>query len=193
MTHLRALLFVFLTAGALRADTVVFITGREMEGKVLHRDENSIRFEVDSGVIVIPMSRVKRVDMDTPQQAEERERKKTAALEFAAKMKAEGKILYRGQWVPEEEVRAQQEREALAKKRAREAEDAAKKAQEAAARAAMAPPPWQYYGPSVYGPSGRRNRYRDYGYGGDSAYPYSPLYGGGGLVVQDGIVRSYRR
>lgn len=193
---LHVLLFALFAMAALRADTVVFVNGRELEGKVLQRDENSIRFEVDSGVVVIPMSRVKRVDMDTPQQAEERERKKVAAQEFAARMKEEGKILYKGQWLPEEEVRAQ-ERLVVAKRKAREAEEAAKKAeeaarkaQEAAMRAALTPLPYNNHG--FMRSTGRRNRYDNYGYGNDFAYPYSGIYGGG-IVIQDGSVRNSRR
>jgi len=107
-----------------------------MEGTVLERDENSLKVEVEYGTVIVPMARVRLIEADTPEKIEQRAQKKKEAAELAKQMKDEGKVLYKGKWVPEEEKKADLEKIAEAKAKKKEAELAAKqKAEEAAAKA----------------------------------------------------------
>ena len=125
-----------LAAVSLRADTIVFHNGEELDGTIVERDENTLKVQVEYGTVLVPMTRVRRIEADTPEKLEEREKKKVEAAEFAKKMKEEGKIQYKGKWVTEEEKKADEDKIAEAKKKKKEAEAAAKaKAELAAAKA----------------------------------------------------------
>lgn len=129
-------LALILAAAPLRADTIVFHNGEELDGTIIEKDDTMIKVAVEFGTVLVPMTRVRRIEADTPQRIEEREKKKAEAAEFAKKMKEDGKILYKGKWVTEEEKTADEEKIAEAKKKKKEAEAAAKKkAEEAAAKA----------------------------------------------------------
>lgn len=140
-TAMKKLIFfapalLLLTAPVLHADTVVFKNGEEIEGVVLEKDDNAIKLKVEFGTLLVPMSRVRRIDADTPEQIEERKKRKDAADEFAAQMKEDGKVLYKGKWVTEEKKKADEEKLAAVKKKKKEdAEEARKKVLEAATKA----------------------------------------------------------
>ncbi|HLX61407.1 MAG TPA: hypothetical protein VKX17_09015 [Planctomycetota bacterium] len=137
-----AVSFAMLAAYSLHADTVVFKNDEELDGKILERNDDSLKLEVEYGTVIVPMSKVKRIEPDTPEKAAERERKKAEAAELAAKMKDEGKVLYKGKWVTEDEKKADEDKIAEAKKK-KAADEAKKKADDdakakAAAAAALA-------------------------------------------------------
>jgi hypothetical protein len=135
MKHFIAPLLLLAAAYSLRADTIVFKNDDELDGKVLERDELTLKVEVECGTVLVPLSKVKRIDPDTPEKAEEREKRKAAAAELATRMKDEGKVQYKGKWVTEDEKKADEDKIAAAKKK--KAEEAKKKAEaEAKAKAA---------------------------------------------------------
>jgi hypothetical protein len=105
---------------AARADTVIFKNGEELEGKILERDEASLLLEVDCGTMVIPMDRVLRVEIATPEQL-------AAAKKKIADMKAEGKSLYGGKWLTKDEIEEAQAANEEKKQKRDEARLAAKK------------------------------------------------------------------
>ncbi|MEI6234127.1 MAG: hypothetical protein WCT04_13815 [Planctomycetota bacterium] len=121
---------------ALHADTVVFKNGQELDGDILEKDENSLKLQVEFGTILVPMSRVRTIEADTPEKIELRAKKKAEAEELAKQMKEEGKVQYKGKWVSEEEKKADEAKVAEVKKKKKEEDDAKrKKAEEAAKRA----------------------------------------------------------
>jgi hypothetical protein len=129
-------LALLLTAAVSRADTIVFKNGEEIEGAVLEKDDIAIKLKVEYGTLLVPMARVRRIDADTPEQIEERKKRKDEAEEFAAKMKEDGKVLFKGKWVTEAKKKAEEDKIAAANKKKKEdAEEAKKKAQVAAAKA----------------------------------------------------------
>ncbi len=136
MKRLFIICFALTFAASLRADTVVFHTGEELEGKILEKDEFTIKLEVETGTVLVPMDKVRRIDADTPEKIAEREKRKAEADDLAAKMKDEGKVLYKGKWVTEEAKKSAEDKVAADKQKKKEAADAAKKkAEEAAAKA----------------------------------------------------------
>jgi hypothetical protein len=122
-------------AAAVRADTIIFKTGEEMEGEIVEQDDLAIKLKVDYGTILVPMERVRRIDPDTPEKIKEREEKKAAAAAEAEKMKAEGKVQYNGKWITEDEKKAIEDKIAEVKQKKKEAAAAKKKLEEEEAKA----------------------------------------------------------
>lgn len=120
-------LIAVLISTPLFADTIIFNTGEELEATILERDETKLKVEVAYGTLLVPLERVKRIDVDTPEQAEQRAKKRAEEKEFAERMKAEGKVLYKGEWVDADIKKAADEKLAEQKKKKKEAELAAKK------------------------------------------------------------------
>ncbi len=132
------MVFAFSIA-SLRADTIIFKNGDELEGQVLEKDENALTLKVEYGTILVPMSRVKKIEADTLEKVEERAKKRAVAAELAAQMKEDGKVLYKGEWITEEEKKAKEDKIAAAKKKKKESEDEArKKAAETVTKAKLA-------------------------------------------------------
>ncbi|HYF51280.1 MAG TPA: hypothetical protein VEJ63_17835 [Planctomycetota bacterium] len=130
---MRLALVVFgLASLSLQADTVVLKTGQSMDGKVLKQDDNGIELEVEYGTILIAQDKILRIEAETPEMAEAREKKEAEKREFADKMRAEGKVPYKGKWVTEKEKKADEEKIAAAKKKKAEELAAKRKAQEEA-------------------------------------------------------------
>ncbi len=136
MNRFYAACFALVLALSLRADTIVFRNGEELEGTILEKDESEIKLEVDNGTVVVPMVKVRRIELDTPEKIAERARKKAEAEEFAKKMADEGKVLYKGKWVTEEEKKAAEDKlKAEQQKKKDDAAAAKKKADDDAAKA----------------------------------------------------------
>src|SRR6185295_10751460 len=110
MMKLLAVPMLLTCAYSLRADTIVFNNDEELEGKILERDELTIKLEVEYGTVLVPLSKVKRIDADTPEKVEAREKRKAAEKDLAAQMKEEGKVKYKGKWVTEEEKKADEDK-----------------------------------------------------------------------------------
>ena len=145
MNRFYAACFALVLAFTLRADTVVFKNGEELEGTILEKDETELKLEVENGTVLVPMVKVRRIDLDTPEKIAERARKKAEAEEFAKKMADEGKVLYKGKWMTEEEKKAAEDKlkaeqdkkkEAAAAAKKKADDEAAKAKEEAAKRAA---------------------------------------------------------
>ena len=127
MFKLQIALLSMLISAPLFADTIIFISGEELEATILERDETKLKVEVAYGTLLVPLVRVKRIDVDTPEQAEQRAKKRAEEKEFAERMKAEGKVHYKGEWVDEEVKKAVDAKLAEVKAKKKEAELAAKK------------------------------------------------------------------
>jgi membrane protein involved in colicin uptake len=124
-----------LGCGLSNADTVVMKTGHTVEGTVLDQNDEYIELEVEYGTMRVPMERVLRIEEDTPEKIAAREAKEAEQQALAEKMKEEGKILYKGQWVTEaEKKKAEDKAAADKKKRDEERAKAKKKAEEEAKR-----------------------------------------------------------
>jgi len=121
----------------LRADTVVMKSGQTIDGKIISEDDRAIELEVEYGTMRVPRSRILRIEEDTPEKIKEREDKAAEQQELADKMKEEGKVLYKGKWVTEQEKKAAEDKATAAKKKKeKERADAKKKADEEAKRKA---------------------------------------------------------
>ena len=75
--------------------------------------------------MLIPKNKILRLEVDTPEMIAAREQKEAEAKELAEKMRAEGKVLYKGKWVTEAEKAADEAKLAEAKKKRDEARAAA--------------------------------------------------------------------
>ena len=116
-----------LTFTAARADTVIMKTGQLMEATELSRDDKSVEFEVKFGTMRVPLDHILRIEKDTPEKIAAREKQEEADLELAEKMKEEGKVIYKGKWITEQEKKKEEEKAAAEKKKKDEARLAAKK------------------------------------------------------------------
>jgi hypothetical protein len=119
-----------------RADIIVFKNGDELDGNVLEKTDAAVKLEVEYGTLLIPMERVLRIDKETPEQAAARKKKKDKADADAAENKAEGKVLYKGEWVDKDIMKEDKKKVADEKKAKKDADDAKKKSDELAAQAA---------------------------------------------------------
>ena len=133
------LLVIAASTTSLYADTVVLKTGEALEGTILKNNDAGIVLQVIYGTLLIPKNKILRLETDTPEMLVAREQKEAEARELAEKMRAEGKVLYKGKWVTEAEKAADEAKLAEDKKKrdeARAAEAAKKKAAEEALKAA---------------------------------------------------------
>ena len=119
-----------------RADIIIFKNGDELDGNIIEKTDVAIKLEVSVGTMLIPMERVLRIDKETaPEQIEARRKKKEEADAFAKKMKEEHMVLYKGEWVDEDEKAADLKKIAEERKAKKDAEEAKRKADELAAAA----------------------------------------------------------
>ena len=134
-TILCLLIAATFVSAAARADTIIMKNGETLEGKELSRDNASLELEVKFGTVRVPLDKILRIEVETPEQAEAREAKEAEEKEYAAQMKEEGKVLYKGEWMEEKEKIAAEKKVAAAKKKkADERAAAKKKAEELAAK-----------------------------------------------------------
>jgi hypothetical protein len=142
---------------------------------------------------------VKRIEMDTPEQAKAREDKKTAAAHPAKAKEGKG-VLYKGSGVctKRERAKAEEAEIAAAKEERRRGETKArrrKRGSEVAAARAQLERAQLYGGPYTNhggARSARRDRSYDYGLYGDSYYG-TRVIPADGILLQDGYLRNYRR
>jgi len=118
-----ALAFSFTLAFELFADTVVLKSGQALDGKILKNDAAGIELEVEYGTVL-------RIEAETPELSEAREKKAVESRELADKMRADGKVLYKGKWVGEKEKKAEDDKIAATKKKKADEVAAKRKAQE---------------------------------------------------------------
>jgi membrane protein involved in colicin uptake len=131
MKHTALLLLVsVITSFVTRADTIVLKSGQTMDATVLSTDGQTLNVEVEYGTMRIPMALVKNIEKATPEEIARREEEKQAERELAAEMHAEGKVLYRGKWIDEEEKQKIEEKLADERKKKAEEKAAAKKKKE---------------------------------------------------------------
>src|SRR5437868_6638598 len=116
------------------ADIIVFKTGDELEGQILEKTDEVIKLGVEHGTILIPMDRVLRIDLETAEKAETGKKKKEGEAAEAKKMKEEGMVKYKGEWVTEEDKKAAEDKLADERKKKKEIADAKRKADEAVAK-----------------------------------------------------------
>ncbi|MCY3019034.1 MAG: hypothetical protein NTW87_08400 [Planctomycetota bacterium] len=115
------------------ADTLVMKTGQTLECTVVKEEDAFIEVQVEFGTMRVPRDRILRIEEDSPEKIAEREAKATEARDLAERMQDEGKVLYKGKWMTEEEkAKAEQKAAAAKKKRDDERAAAKKKADEAA-------------------------------------------------------------
>jgi hypothetical protein len=119
-------LMMALIAATVSADTVVLKTGQTIEGKVVSNDDKGVVLEVTYGTMLITQDKIMRIEEETAESLAVREKDAEEKRAFAAKMKADGKVLYKGKWVDEKEKQADEDKIAAAKKK-KDADIAAKK------------------------------------------------------------------
>jgi outer membrane biosynthesis protein TonB len=122
---------VLLLAAHASADTVVLKTGQVLAGKVLSNDDKGVVLQVEFGTMLITQDKILRIEEDTAEILALREKESEDKREFAAKMKADGKVQYKGKWVTEKEKEAEEAKIADAKKKKEDEIAAKKKAEEA--------------------------------------------------------------
>jgi hypothetical protein len=125
-----AILALLLSAAAY-ADTVVLKNGQAIEGQILDQDDDTLKLEVVFGTMRVPMDKVLRIEKDTPEVIAQREKKMAEEREFTEKMRADGKVLFKGKWITEEQKKAEEAKLAEAKKKR---DEERKKAAELAAK-----------------------------------------------------------
>jgi len=125
-----ALAFSFTLAFELFADTVVLKSGQALDGKILKNDAAGIELEVEYGTVLIAQDKILRIEAETPELSEAREKKAVESRELADKMRADGKVLYKGKWVGEKEKKAEDDKIAATKKKKADEVAAKRKAQE---------------------------------------------------------------
>lgn len=74
---------------------VIFKSLETMNGQILEQDDSTITLKVAFGSMKISMDKVLKIEGETDDQKAARK----AAEELASKMKAEGKVFYKGNWV----------------------------------------------------------------------------------------------
>lgn len=132
MLKFAAAFAIMLFSAPLFADVIVFLSGEELEATILERDDEKLKVEVSYGTMLVPLEKVRRIDVDTPEKIEQRALKRAEEKEETDRMRAEGKVRYKGEWVDEEVKKTAESKIAEARKKKREAEEAArKKAEEA--------------------------------------------------------------
>jgi hypothetical protein len=126
-------LLMALVAAGVSADTVVLKTGQTIEGTVISNDDKGVVLEVTFGKMLITQDKILRIDEETAESLAVREKDAEEKRAFAARMKDEGKVPYKGKWVSAKEKQDDEDKLAAAKKK-KEADIAAKKAQDDAAK-----------------------------------------------------------
>lgn len=98
---LLALLASFSTQ--LFADTVVLTNGNKLEGTVVSQNEKGVNLRVKYGMLILPASKIARVEIAAKEANESRE--KADAADISARDEAirknieSGKVFYQGAWV----------------------------------------------------------------------------------------------
>lgn len=131
MARPSIVLALTLFVSAAHADTVVLKNGQAIEGQILDQNDDTLKLEVVFGTMVVSMDKVLRIEKDTPEVIAQRDKKQAEEREFAEKMRADGKVLYKGKWITEEQKKAEEEKLAEAKKKR---DEERKKAAELAAK-----------------------------------------------------------
>jgi hypothetical protein len=126
-----ALVSIMIASAGASADTVVLKTGQVIEGKVVSNDDKGVVVEVTFGTMLITQDKILRIEEESAEGLAAHEKDAAAKREYAAKMKADGKVLYKGKWVSEKEKEADEEKVAAAKKK-KDSDIAAKKAAQVA-------------------------------------------------------------
>ena len=117
--------------------TVLFKTGKTMEGRLQEENADSILLEVKYGTIVVTREKILSLEGESEEQLQQREK----AEAHADQMKSEGKILHGGKWISVDEkeqiiaaaAAAKEEREKKRKELAMKLKAEAEKARQVAA------------------------------------------------------------
>src|SRR5205823_12608140 len=104
---------------------IIFKSGEELDAVIVERDEEKLKVQVDYGTMLVPLEKVRRIDPETPEKAEARAKKLAAEKEEAERMRAEGKVKFKGEWVDEDVKKAAESKIAAAKAKKKEADEAA--------------------------------------------------------------------
>lgn len=102
-------------------------TGQTLDGKILSSNGETVEIEVEYGTMRVPAALILSVEQETPEQVAAREEEKEQDKEHAAMMRAEGKVLYKGKWIDQEEKEEIETKLAAEKKKKDEEKTAAKK------------------------------------------------------------------
>jgi len=116
----KLLILGLLLCAGLRAETVITSNLRTLHGDIIAQTDDWIELRMEYGSVRIPRTNVVRIEQDTDAMAIECSTTSQESLDFAEKMKAEGKVLYHGRWVTPEEMAEQEAKIAEAKRLAAE-------------------------------------------------------------------------
>ncbi len=129
-----AFLMLALLAPCAYADFVIFKNGHQIEGEILQEDDDSYLLKVDYGTLKVEKSKVLTIRKETEAEIELRKQAAEEKKRFEERMLRQGRVLYKGKWIDEDEkksILANIEKKKVLK------EEARKKAEEAKKKAAM--------------------------------------------------------